>query len=260
MANTNKKSTSEENTKKKATTKTSSTTTKKKEAPKKTSANSSNTNKENKKVKEEKKVKEIIEEKKEVEIYEDDIEIDDGFSIKKTGTSNVGILIAISLIIILLIVIIALAGSKGKYNTTNTENGGTSSSQTLQGESSSIKDDERNDLKTINIDEYLSLKESNDSYSIIYVARPTCSYCVLQKPIMENVVYRYDITVNYLNTDELSDEDVNKLRDSDEYFEGGWGTPLTLIVRDNKIVDKIEGATVSSNLIELFKKYDIITE
>ena len=250
MANTNKKITSEENTKKKATTKTSSTTTKKKEAPKKTSTNSSNTKKENKKVKEEKKVKETIEEKK----------VDDGFSIKKTGTSNVGILIAISLIIILLIVIIALAGSKGKYNTTNTENGGTSSSQTLQGESSSIKDDERKDLKTINIDEYLSLKESNDSYSIIYVARPTCSFCVLQKPIMENVVYRYDITVNYLNTDELSDEDVNKLRDSDEYFEGGWGTPLTLIVRDNKIVDKIEGATVSSNLIELFKKYDIITE
>ena len=188
------------------------------------------------------------------------MEIDDGFSTKTSGSNNIGIIIAITLIVILMIVIIGLAGSKGSYNSTKTETGGTSTSQSLESESNSIPEDERSDLKEINIDEYLSLKESNDAYSVIYVARPTCSYCILQKPIMENIVYKYGVTVNYLNTDELSDEGVSKLRDSDEYFESGWGTPLTLIVKDNKIVDKIEGASVSSTIIDLFKKYGIISE
>lgn len=115
------------------------------------------------------------------------------------------------------------------------------------------------DLTTIGIDEYLSLKQGSEA-SIIYIARPTCTYCQKQEPIMKNIAFEYGITVNYLNTDELDDEAHTKLLESDEYFAEGYGTPLTLIVKDNQIIDKKEGLSTKEDLVALFKEYNLIKE
>ena len=165
--------------------------------------------------------------------------------------------------IIILVLIIVLGGSyyaselKGcsKKDTTSTN----TSQTTTTTDDSDIPTDQQKELTNIDIEKYLSLKKQ-DEYSIIYIARPTCTYCQKQEPIMKNIVYEYDITVNYLNTDELDDAGQSKLIKSDDYFKEGYGTPLTLIVKNNEIVDKKEGLTSKEGLVEMFKKYNFIQE
>lgn len=271
MAN-KKKTEIEEKTKKTSATKTTKkkTNVAKKETTKTTNKEAAKTTpkkQENKVVKEEKKkVEKIVKEEmnipkvpeEDININED-IEIDDGFSSNKSS-SNIGITLAIIIILALMIIIIFIAGTKGSYNDSTSTLDTSTITNDAGSDSASIKDEEKADLTSIDIDKYLALKKSSDSYSVIYIGRPTCSHCVVQKPIMEHLVYKYNIVINYLDTDTLSDDDIDKFRDSDEYFSEGWGTPLTLIVKDNKIVDKIEGEASISTVTELLKKYSIISE
>lgn len=266
MAN-KKKNETEETVKKSSTAKKTANTTKQQtkkttnQQQKKKSTTSSKTESTPKKetVNNNKK-EEIKETEKIAEKIDYDTEIDDGFSTKNEAT-NTPLIIGIIVILVLMVILICVAGGKGSYNKdANTTLNQTNQSSSVETESASIKDDEKKDLTSISIDEYLSLKKSSSKYSVIYIGRPTCSHCVIQKPIMEHLVYKDNVTINYLNTDDLSDSDITKLRDSDEYFESGWGTPLTLIVKDDKIVDKIEGEASISTLEDLFKKYDLISE
>lgn len=170
---------------------------------------------------------------------------------------------AIAILLVAIILSCFASNKNGKYNKTPNQN----ASQTTTGgagtggvsaESEAIKDEERKELNNISIDDYLSLLNGEEA-SIIYIARPTCSHCQVQKPIMENLVFKYEnLKINYLNTDELDNEGIKKLQSSDEFFNEGWGTPTTLIVKGGKIVDSIAGETSGASLVELFKKYGII--
>ncbi len=122
-----------------------------------------------------------------------------------------------------------------------------------------IAESEQAELTTIAFADYLNLKAGSD-LSIIYLARPTCGYCQQQEPIMKNLVYLYQLPVNYLNTDELSEDEFNGLIESDEYFSSGFGTPLILLVKDNQIVDKAEGYHTKDELITFFTDNGFILE
>ena len=43
-------------------------------------------------------------------------------------------------------------------------------------------------------------------------------------------------------------------------FSSPWNIPLTLIVQNDKIIDKKEGLQTNNDLLEFFKKNGIITE
>lgn len=161
-----------------------------------------------------------------------------------------------TIIIVILVLVIVIGGSfVASMLGVNSENniGGSSYGK----EQESIPEDEQGDLNMINIDQYLSLKQESN-LSIIYIARPTCSYCQMQEPIVKNLVYLYNINVNYLNTDELDEDGFNQLIASDEYFNEGFGTPLILLVKDNKIVDKAPGYHSKNELITFFQNNGII--
>lgn len=51
----------------------------------------------------------------------------------------------------------------------------------------------------ITIDEYLELMQSEDK-KIVYIARPTCSYCALETPLLKQIASQYDLEVYYLDT------------------------------------------------------------
>ena len=169
--------------------------------------------------------------------------------------------------IIVLLLVIVFGGSyfaseiKSNKNTsskttttTNDKNDTTSNDDNTE-----ISEDKQAELNSIDIDKYLSLKKGSDK-SIIYISRPTCHYCQQEDPIIKNIVYETNITVNYLNTDELDDDGNTKLIKSDDYFSEGYGTPLILVVQKNKIVDKIEGLTSKEDIVSFFKKYDFIKD
>ena len=166
-------------------------------------------------------------------------------------------------IIVLLLVIVFGGSYFASENTSSKTTTPTTNNQkntTTNGDNDTeISEDKQAELNSIDIDKYLSLKKGNDK-SIIYISRPTCHYCQQEDPIIKNIVYETNITVNYLNTDELDDDGNTKLIKSDDYFSEGYGTPLILVVQKNKIVDKIEGLTSKEDIVSFFKKYDFIKD
>ena len=149
-------------------------------------------------------------------------------------------------IIIILLLVIAFGGSYFASELRNT-NCNTS--------------EKNNELITISYNEYKELKAEEGSH-IIYVARPTCSFCQKQEPIVKQILNSYDVEINYLNTDNLSSQDLNDFINSYDVFNGGenFGTPTFLIVGDKKIKDSIIGYSEQANLIDFFTKYNLIKE
>ena len=82
------------------------------------------------------------------------------------------------------------------------------------------------------------------------------------EPIVRNIVYEYGVTVNYLNTDELDDDGQAKFVKSDDYFDekGGYGTPMLIIVKDDKFVDVLEGLSDKDTVVKFFKDNGLIDE
>ena len=111
---------------------------------------------------------------------------------------------------------------------------------------------EQKKFTEINIDTYLEYYSGSES-KIILIARPTCHYCQIAEPIIHKVAYDYDLDINYLNTDNFQEGDLNKLIGSDDMFSEGFGTPLLLVVKDNKIKDTVDGLTDYAHYEKFFK-------
>ena len=128
-----------------------------------------------------------------------------------------------------------------------------------QTQSANIKDSEKKDYKEIKMSDYLEYYAGSES-KIILIGYPTCPFCQIAEPILKNLAYEYDLEINYLNTDNFTDEDEATLLQSDEYFREneGFGTPLILIVKDNKILNKIDGLTDRGHYKKLFEEEGFI--
>ena len=120
----------------------------------------------------------------------------------------------------------------------------------------------------VDYNKYRSLIKSEDT-NIIVIGQSTCGHCIAIKPALNSVAEDYDLTINYLNLTELSEEESDKFYESLEDIEyndpdfvesGSFGTPLTLIVEDGKVVDYISGSRTISQLVREFKKAGLIEE
>lgn len=120
----------------------------------------------------------------------------------------------------------------------------------------------------IDYNEYKSLIR-NDKTNIIVVGQTTCSHCIAIKPALNSVAEDYELTINYLNLTELSEDESEKFFESLEKIEyndpdfiedGSFGTPLTLIVENGKVIDYISGSRTVSQLVREFKKAGLIEE
>lgn len=121
-------------------------------------------------------------------------------------------------------------------------------------------------FNNITIDEYLKLLEGSEK-EIIYVARPTCSYCQLESPIIKKIGNKYNLKINYLNTENFFDEEKNdyteegkKFINSHEVYKEGYGTPNTIIVQNGDIVDGVYQYVDEASLLKLFKNNGFINE
>ena len=105
----------------------------------------------------------------------------------------------------------------------------------------------------LSIDNYLKMLKE-DEKNIILIARPTCSYCEMFTPILKEAADDMDLVINYVNTDEFSSDDWEKFESSLSYFsENDWGTPLTLIVQNGKVVADNGGYTDIETIKKFFK-------
>lgn len=126
-----------------------------------------------------------------------------------------------------------------------------------------IKDDENTNygekltletagFKNISIDKYLELIKKPEK-NIILVARPTCGYCEQFTPVLKQAMGDMKLTINYINTDEFSQDDWTKFTNSLPYLKEEWGTPLVLITQNGELVEKSEGYTELDTIKTFFK-------
>lgn len=128
-----------------------------------------------------------------------------------------------------------------------------------QNESAAVKKEEKKELTEINMDTYLEYYAGSEG-KIVLIGYPSCPYCQIAQPIIQNLAYEYDLEINYLNTDNFTAEDEANLSKSDEFFDEGFGTPLLLVVKDDKIVNKVDGLTDKGHYKKFFKEEGFIEE
>ncbi len=182
-----------------------------------------------------------------------------------------GIVIAVGVILVCALcyfassAVSAKAGDNYSESDTNSNNSATSGSSAsdmtsrAQQESAKVPDDEKKDFNDIDIDEYLDLYDGSKN-SIVLFSRPTCGYCQIAEPILHHIAYQYKLTINHVNTDEMSSSDEKKLVESDDYFSDGFGTPLLVVVSNGEIVDMVSGLVDTENYVKFFTKHGFIDE
>lgn len=120
----------------------------------------------------------------------------------------------------------------------------------------------------VDYSEYEDLISSGETH-IIVIGQTTCSHCIAIKPALNSVAGDYDLTINYLNLTELTEDESDDFYesledieyDNEEFLEdGSFGTPLTLIVENGKVKKYIEGSRTISQLVREFKKQGLISE
>lgn len=131
---------------------------------------------------------------------------------------------------------------------------------------SSNKNSKAFEFVDITIDDYLEKMQGSEA-SIIYIARPGCSWCQKESPIIKSVGSEYNLKIYYLNTDPFWDsanqtytEEGKKFIDSAEEYKDGWGTPNTIIVGNGKIIDGEFSYVEKDKLVDLFVRNGFIDE
>ena len=124
-------------------------------------------------------------------------------------------------------------------------------------ESEKASQEDLQDFPEIKMDQYLEYYNGEEG-KIVLLARPTCHYCQIAEPIIKKIAQDYNLNIEYLNTDNFSEEDNSKLMNSDEFFKEGYGTPILLIVGQSKIINKVDGLTDTAHYIKFFKENGFI--
>lgn len=123
-------------------------------------------------------------------------------------------------------------------------------------------------INYIEFDEYKELIKE-ESKNVIVVGQTTCSHCTAIKPALNSVSSEYEIKINYINVDVLSEDDSKEFFDTLKLMEysdpdfvekGSFGTPLILVVKNGKIRNYISGERTTSQLVKEFKKIGLIEE
>ena len=181
-----------------------------------------------------------------------------------------GIVVAVGVILVCALCYFASSAVSAKagdnYSESDNSNSSTTSGSSAsdmtsraQEESANVPDDEQKDFNDIDIDEYLDLYDGSED-SIVLFSRPTCGFCQIAEPILHHIAYQYKLTINHVNTDEMSSSDETKLVESDDYFSDGFGTPLLVVVSNGEIVDMVSGLVDTENYVKFFTKHGFIDE
>lgn len=89
----------------------------------------------------------------------------------------------------------------------------------------------------ISVSKYLNLLNSKDK-SIIYIGESSDNTCEEFSKVLEKVMSKNGLKVYYLDTNEIiTEENWDKLNNSNDIFKGIWFKPTIIITKNGKIVD-----------------------
>jgi len=99
---------------------------------------------------------------------------------------------------------------------------------------------------------------NGETNMLVYIGRPTCGYCNLLTPSLEEMKERYDFDYIYLNTDEINSNYINKIMEDLNLSK--IGTPYLAVVSNGKIVDTQNGYADYDSMFEFLQINKIIDE
>ena len=106
-------------------------------------------------------------------------------------------------------------------------------------------------LNQISYNDYFAMVANNEAFVVI-IERAGCYYCQQYMPLLEEYVNEKKVAINYIDTDTLSEEEMNLLSTTNNYLKKNqWGTPTTLFMLGEKVIDSISGY-VDSDSIDAF--------
>lgn len=123
-------------------------------------------------------------------------------------------------------------------------------------------------ITKISFNDYENMFSDGESH-IVVIGRTGCSHCTEFKPAMNYVAEKNKITINYLDLATLSEDESSSLManlgsrgftDPDFLSDGSFGTPTTLIIKNNTIVRYFIGSKTISGLTKELEKAGIIVE
>jgi predicted bacteriocin transport accessory protein len=101
---------------------------------------------------------------------------------------------------------------------------------------------------------------NDTAINLVYIGRPSCSYCVQLQPILDKFTNDYNFTYNYINTDKLNSKQLDKVLDFFEQDVSNFGTPYLAIVVNGEVVSEQPGYVEAEELFEFLQTGGIIGE
>lgn len=137
-------------------------------------------------------------------------------------------LIAIIIILSLLLIVVIVKNNNGSSNINNST------------EEEVLGDYDVSMFETLTTDDAVNKIKEGET-EIVYIGRSTCTYCVKFLPALQQAQNDYNYTTIYINLEEMTSDDQNKLLelDNDEgYISENFGyTPMVLIFKDGKLAN-----------------------
>ena len=89
---------------------------------------------------------------------------------------------------------------------------------------------------------------------LVVIVRDGCGYCEMYEPIVEEVANEYRLPIYYIN---MNNDEYTALGTSNSYFkknQGKWGTPTTLFMYGNSVIDSIPGYVDKDEFVKFVKE------
>ena len=107
-------------------------------------------------------------------------------------------------------------------------------------------------LNTMDYYYFEALTNVSKENTIVYLGSATCSWCNKFKPILEEIISENNLEVVYIDLSTVSNEEYKKITNTvgKNNFSG---TPTTLIMNGNKVIDALQGYNEKEETVEFFK-------
>ena len=115
-------------------------------------------------------------------------------------------------------------------------------------------------LNQITYSDYKKMVEDGDAF-VVVIERAGCGYCQMYMPILEEYVKEKQIAVTYIDTDTLTEDEFNELSNTNKYLKkNNWGTPTTLFMLGDRVIDVIGGYVEKDSIDSFFKDRVVMGE
>ena len=113
--------------------------------------------------------------------------------------------------------------------------------------------------KEKNLDSTIELIEDENMH-ILFLGRPTCTYCEQFEPVITALSEDYDFKYDYVNTDNLTSKGLSTLLAKLNIDEDNFGTPYLSITKNGKVIAEQSGYVDRETLFDFLQENEVISK